>query len=395
MIKAQVAAPDFAATIRRRHKVETTMTAQSVSPRVQQCLVIAALIAFALTSTNLVSSASAADEKEWRDISQPQLRDIWDKMEGKAPPSLEDVTNWTNAKARSWAELKGKVTVIDCWATWCGPCIQQIPKLQAIHEKYSKKGLVILGVHSSNGRDAMAAFIKQKELPYSFCADANRSFYRDLGVRALPSYFIVDRNGKMRVAGANRAKIEDIVKALLEEEAEPADPRALIGKWPKAKVKNIFATNDLRSKQAPKIEVEKWLSTQPDLKDKMTLVTFWATWSDPSRAFIPKLNGWHEKFGKDLTVIAISDEEADAVSDYAKLAGIKYNLAIDTMGKLKTTLGLKGIPHAIIIDSKGIVRWQGFPYSSKDRLTDDVIVRLLKSDPTVAPRRLAADKKPK
>lgn len=353
---------------------------------------IAALLTIAMFAVFAVPAA-AADESEWRDNIRPDLRAAWDKLEGKAPPSLEEQTGWLNAPQRSWAELKGKVVIIDCWATWCGPCIQQIPKLQELHAKYQDKGLVILGVHSSNGHERMAGFVAEKELPWAFSADSNRVLYRELGVAAIPAYFVVDRHGKMRVAGADRTKLEEIIAALIEEEAEPADPRELIGKWPKPKDKRLFAENDLRGKQAPKLEVEQWIDGEPKTEGKMILINFWATWSEPSRAMIPKLNAWQEKFKDDLVVISISDESAAKIRDYAKVVPMDYANAVDSKGRMKAPLALQGIPHVLIIDTEGVVRWQGFPFSSNDRLSEDLIERLMKSDKVVGPRRLEATAK--
>lgn len=341
-----------------------------------------------LVLTIALGPALAADEKGWRDNSRPQLRQVWNELEGKAPPSLEDQSMWINAPGKSWADLKGKVVVIDCWATWCGPCRGQIPKLVEMHKEYGDKGLVILGVHAANGADTMAQFVEQQQLPYSFCADENRTLYQELGVQFIPTYYVVDKNGKMRVAGANRDKLGEIVKALIEEKPEPTDPRKLINNWPEPKEKKLYAQNDLRGKNAPDIVVEQWLGEKPETKDKMVMIDFWATWCGPCRAVIPKLNDWQEKYKDDLVIIGISDEPADTVRGFKDKTEMNYATAVDTQDRMSKQVGVQGIPHVLIIDTQGVVRWQGFPYSANDRLTEQTIERLLKADPVVGKRRI-------
>ena len=113
------------------------------------------------------------------------------------------------------------------------------------------------------------------------------------------------------------------------------------------------------NKKAPEFVVEEWISQQPKLKGKFILIDFWATWCGPCRKAIPELNEFAKKFGKKLVVIGISDETAAKVKEM-KEPNIEYYSAVDTKGVMKKALGVKGIPHVILIDPKGIVRWEGF-----------------------------------
>ena len=139
--------------------------------------------------------------------------------------------------------------------------------------------------------------------------------------------------------------------------------------------KQIWAKSFL-NKKAPDFVVEKWLSAEPDRAGKFVLVDFWATWCGPCRKAIPELNEFHKKFGDKLVVIGISDETEDKVKKMTA-PKIEYFSAIDTKARMKKTVGVEGIPHIMIIDPQGIVRWEGFPLLEGYELTEKVVGDIL------------------
>jgi len=110
----------------------------------------------------------------------------------------------------------------------------------------------------------------------------------------------------------------------------------------------------------PKLAVEKWLTDTPATPGKFVLVDFWATWCAPCREMIPKLNAMQEKFRDRLVIVGLSDESESAVR-LMKTPVINYSVAIDPKAEMKREVEVAIIPHAMLLDPQGIVRFEGNP----------------------------------
>ena len=91
-------------------------------------------------------------------------------------------------------ELRGKPVVLNFWASWCGPCKHELPVLKSLHNKYSDKGLVILGVTDDRPSQIRAVSSRQK-LPYATVFDKRNGLGRRLGVRTIPFTVFISKDG--------------------------------------------------------------------------------------------------------------------------------------------------------------------------------------------------------
>ncbi|RYG47205.1 redoxin domain-containing protein [bacterium] len=148
--------------------------------------------------------------------------------------------------------------------------------------------------------------------------------------------------------------------------------------YPPTNTKKDLYGKDLRGKAAPKLEVERWLTgVAPELKGKILILDFWATWCPPCRETIPELNSIAKKFAKDVVVVGISKEDPAVVQAFMKKTPFSYHLAIDTKGRTSEQVGVKGIPHVLIVTPDGIVRWQGFPLDDAEPLKESTVAAIV------------------
>jgi thiol-disulfide isomerase/thioredoxin len=151
------------------------------------------------------------------------------QKEGIGKPFELEFTDAIKGSTVSMKGLKGKVVVVDFWATWCGPCVGEMPNMKKIYAKYRDKGVEFIGVSldqpkEAGGLDALKKFVKENEIAWPQYYQGNywnSEFSKSWGINGIPCVFIVDTDGNLFSTEA-RGKLEELIPELLKKKAAPA-----------------------------------------------------------------------------------------------------------------------------------------------------------------------------
>lgn len=134
---------------------------------------------------------------------------------GRAAPDFQPAVQ-AGDKLPRLSSLKGKVVMIDFFATWCGPCVEAMPHLEDMHKKLRAQGLVVLGV-SNESPSIVASAAERFHVTYPLAADADDNVTSSYQIFALPTVVIIDRKGVVReVAVADEDAVDSAVAAALK-----------------------------------------------------------------------------------------------------------------------------------------------------------------------------------
>ena len=123
-----------------------------------------------------------------------------------------------DGKPLSVSNYKGKIVLVDFWATWCGPCVEELPNVLKVYHQYHDKGLEVIGVSLDEDKAKLTGFLQEKQVPWPQYFDGkggDNKLANAYGVETIPTTYLLGRDGKIIGKGLRGDDLESAVSAAL------------------------------------------------------------------------------------------------------------------------------------------------------------------------------------
>lgn len=334
-----------------------------------------------------VQDDAAQVDQRWLDKLDETDRTLIGENIGYAPPRITEkmraYLKWHGVEALSWDELRGKVVVVQSWTSKTSAGRSAPMRTERTLARYDSDQYMIIAIHTPEGADNVDRFLQQRQMSVPIVVDTKGYLLDELGMFRRPTNVVIDRNGTVRYGGLNARGLQSAVGVLIEEpfdpsatprprSDEPAEPKDAKVDFPRFNSSVGSATN-IQGKRAPDLFVQRWLNGRPAAKNKVVIVDFWATWCPPCVRSIPHMNGIANRFRDDLVAIGISNEKPGTVQNFMRKTRMDYAVAVDQGARMQKAVGVRGIPHVIVISSDWVVRWQGHPATLTEQMVATIV----------------------
>ena len=313
---------------------------------------------------------------------QPASRPNPSKWIGQ--PATDFQVTGLDGEQFSLEKYRGQVVLLDFWATWCGPCIAEIPNVKKTYAKYKDQKFQIIGISLDRSKEPLEAYIEKEELAWLHYWDNTRKVSNLYEVQAIPSTFLIDGDGVIRKTNLRGHDLEHAVADLVQENlAKPTDtstktvestplsksiPATKLTKQETTTPQKATPVNDLKArtmgwvgKPAPDFQVTGLNGEALALdqyRGQVVMLDFWATWCGPCIVEMPKVKKTYETYkDQKFQIIGISlDRSKEPLAEYIEKEGIAWRNYWDEDRSIRTLYGVQAIPTAFLIDGEGIIQ---------------------------------------
>ena len=277
------------------------------------------------------------------ELQEPVLKDLEARHPGETPQAI-------------------LVHLIDCNSDLCVKSLKNIQEF--IVDDMKDANVVVIAIAANSTDEQVKKLVATAKLTFPVIADKDRRLFTKIAAEGVPRTLIAKGDGLIVYTNSGYSEGREAeYRVILESVINGGPvPRGLGDNSSEPQVDSELSARDVRGQEAPEVPVETWINPLPgDIAGKYMLVDFWATWCGPCRAALEYAETIHHQFDDKLVTMAISDEPVSVVQEYVKTAKLKQPIGVDTQARANNFLQIRGIPHAILINPKGIVVWQGHP----------------------------------
>ena len=147
---------------------------------------------------------------------QGKTRKPFDTMQGKALPKTSFEFFANVPEDFQLKDLEKNVVLVQFWGTWCGPCVQAMPKLKALHDKHSKSGFEIVSIHSTNGASRMQEYVTKNKIKWPAVSDKGDETRSSWNVSFHPTYFLLNKDLKVVHAAIAFESLDEAISKMLD-----------------------------------------------------------------------------------------------------------------------------------------------------------------------------------
>jgi thiol-disulfide isomerase/thioredoxin len=262
----------------------------------------------------------------------------WEKQAETAPAfALKTIIGQTS----SLSDYKGKVVLLNFWASWCAPCLAEMPELDRLQSLYQSRGLQVIGIaYPDDDPHAIDRVARKLAIQYPLLLGSMETIKSYEVSDVLPVTVIIDQHGNIR----------DRILGILE-------PEEFAGKVIPLLEKSATVSKELNEPFQPAPEfrlpdLNGRLFNSTDLKGSVVVIDFWATWCGPCLSEVPTFNNLHQKFGSRGVIvigIAIQSGWAEDIAPYRDKFRIGYPILVGE-DEIVEKYGVIGFPTTYIID---------------------------------------------